>query len=280
LEKLQKEVVVALFKALETHDLLGIKGEEIVQKNQFGDVAVRADIEAENAVLNHLKSIEIPVRVISEEHGQVDITPHPQFLGILDGIDGSAIYKIARSKGRYSTMFGIFQGLNPKYKDYLISGIMEHATKRLFVASRGKGAWLIKNNQNLPIKIPQTDPLNRKTKIYIDNYLEAEKNIYRDILSKKFPNSCNDTSGSSTNYLDVILGAYDAYIEYTKKQNLEKAVAYGLIKEAGGVMIGINGNDLGSAKYFEFGQKEAVPVITAATQKLAKQILKEVILRK
>lgn len=280
LEKLLKEVVIALLKASETHDLLGIKGEELVQKNQFGDAAVRADIEAEKAVLDHLKSIELPIRVFSEEHGVVSLNAQPIYLGLLDGIDGSAIYKKKRGTGRYSTMFGIFQGLNPKYKDYLVSGIIEHATKRLFIASQGKGAWLIKNNQNFPIRIRQAKPLNRKTKIYIDNYLEVEKKIYRDILIKKFPNSYNDTSGSSTNYLDVILGAYDAYIEYTKKQNLEKAIAYGLIKEAGGTMIDIGGKDIGERRYLKFGQNKETPVITANKRSLAKQILKEIIRKK
>lgn len=274
LQELEKEVIAALNKATEVHDLLGIEGEKIIHKNQFGDTAIKADIKTEEAVINHLKLIKKPIRIISEEHGKVEIGKKPIFLGILDGIDGSAIYKQKRGEGRYSTMFGIFQSINPKYGDYLVSGIMEHASKRLFLASRNGGAWVIKNGRKSPVHIRNNYGLNPKTKIYIDNYLEDERKLYRDFIIKRFPNSRNNDSGSSTNYIDIALGDYDVYIEFTKKQNLEKAIAYGFIKEAGGTMVDINGNDMAKKEYLRFGQKnkENIPVITAANKKIAKQI--------
>ena len=79
----------ALHRAYTTHEALGSRGEELVQKNQFGETALRIDIEAEEAVLDFLKESGIPIRVISEEHGKVGIVPSPVYLGILYGLDGS-----------------------------------------------------------------------------------------------------------------------------------------------------------------------------------------------
>src|SRR3989344_1695102 len=133
----------SLHRALSVHDNLGETGEELVQKNQFGETTLRVDIECEKAILNFLREVKIPIRVISEEHGQVDITENPRYLGILDGLDGSNVYKKGRGRDRYGTMFGIFSSTNPSYEDYLASGIMEHSTKRLFFAIKNGGAFFI-----------------------------------------------------------------------------------------------------------------------------------------
>ena len=71
-------IFLALRRAYEVHENLGSRGEELIQKNQFGETALRIDIEAEEAVINVLKENNIPIRIISEEHGQIDIMPNPK----------------------------------------------------------------------------------------------------------------------------------------------------------------------------------------------------------
>lgn len=56
------------------------------KKNQFEETALKVDIECEKAILDFLKEAGVPIRVISEEYGQVGITENPRYLGILDGI--------------------------------------------------------------------------------------------------------------------------------------------------------------------------------------------------
>ena len=76
---------------------------------------------------------------------------------------------------------------------------------------------------------------------------------------------------STDSYLRLLLGEADLVLECTRKGNLEIATAYGLITEAGGVMVTADGEDLGKQRYFEYGQREEefLPVITAATKELA-----------
>lgn len=277
-EILKQTVIGALSKAFEMHKLLGESGEELVQKNQFGDVALRADIECEQAVLDFLKNAGIPIRVISEEHGTVDVLKNPKYLGILDGLDGSGVYKAERGSGRYGTMFGIFDKTDPAYSDYLVSGIMEHSTGKLFIATKNGGALVIQNGEVTPIHPSGQIALDRDVKINIDEWFEVNKKTFSEKLQgfKTRANSPSNPDASCECYIDVASGSADLTLECTRKRNLEIAIAYGLIKEAGGVMVDMNGDDLADKKYLEFGQTEKLPIITAATQELAEDLLRHI----
>lgn len=111
---------------------------EEVRINQFNESALPADIEAERAVLESLRDFRIPVRVLSEEHGIVDLFPDPKYFGVLDGIDGSAVYRKERETGRYATLFAMYDGVDPFYADYLACGAMEHGTERTFLQAKAE----------------------------------------------------------------------------------------------------------------------------------------------
>src|SRR3989344_1184803 len=89
-----------LNQAMLTHTNLGSRGTDSISKNQFGETALRADIEIEKDIIEILRKSGIPIRIYSEEHGIVDITPNPSLTGVLDGIDGSAEYKKFPKTGR------------------------------------------------------------------------------------------------------------------------------------------------------------------------------------
>lgn len=273
-KELGQIVISSLNRSLFIHDNLGKKGEEFVQKNQFGEMALKIDIECEKAILDLLKEIKVPIRVLCEEHGQVDITKHPRYLGILDGLDGSNVYKKERGRARYGTMFGIFNTINPSYRDYLINGVMEHSTKRLFIAFKNGGAFVIKGNKKIPIHSSNKTKLDQNTQIYIDEYFEINRYMFSNKLQNFKPKSRDFSAGSSAvHYVDAASGAVDLVLECTRKKNFEIAVAYGLETEAGAVMVDLNGADIGNKKYLEFGQQEKIPIITAATKELADRLL-------
>ena len=69
---------------------LGDSGKEMIRQNQFGDTAMKCDVEAEETVLETLKALQFPALIHSEEHGSSDIDKTPKYFGVLDGIDGSA----------------------------------------------------------------------------------------------------------------------------------------------------------------------------------------------
>ena len=78
---------------------------------------------------------------------------------------------------------------------------------------------------------------------------------------------------SAINYIDLIDGNVEVVIEGTRKGNLEIATAYPLVKEAGGVIVTIDGKSLGNKSYLNYGQKEHNPVISVCTTQLAHELI-------
>ena len=261
--------IEALQASFETHNALGESGKEELQKNQFGDTAMRGDYEAEEAVLEVLRKYNLPAIIHLEEHGQVKITEEPSLLGVLDGIDGSSWYRSEWGVGRYGTMLGIYKGVNPQYKDYIFGGIMEHATKRLFYGIKGVGSWVIDLNSGKKKGIHTSDEhdLSTSTRIHIDEYWDINNEVFRSKLDGY--NVMPYKLCSSIHYTDTSMGEADLTLECTRKGSLEIATAFPLITEAGGAMVTLAGKSLSDEYYLKFGTVEHIPVITAATPELA-----------
>ena len=78
---------------------------------------------------------------------------------------------------------------------------------------------------------------------------------------------------TAVNFFDMAIGTTDLDLECTRKGNLEFAVGYPLIKEAGGFMVTLDGKSIGPKKFLEFGQNEHVPIITASTIQLVRDAI-------
>ncbi|QQG44019.1 MAG: hypothetical protein HYW86_04105 [Candidatus Roizmanbacteria bacterium] len=276
IEIIKKVANKALQAARNVHDQLGAEGERKINKNQFGDTALKADIETEEAVLDVLKKYNLPLKVISEEHGIIIIGKEPRYLGILDSIDGSGVYMKSRGVGRYGTMLAIYKGLDPKYNDYIYGGIMEHVANKLYYASKGDGSWLVNEGQTQSIHCRSSKQLNKqRSKLYIDAAFDNifGSHVFDEIVTKLINFNTSFTLSSCIQYADLANGAVDGVIECTRKGNLEIAAAYPLINEAGGVMVTKDAIQLGESKYNEFGQKDHFLVFSACTMGFAKSLL-------
>ncbi len=213
---------------------------------------------------------------MSEEHGEQDLGKNQQFLAVLDGIDGSDWYKKDRENGRYGTMFAILDGTDPTYEDYVFCGIVEHATNRLIYATKDEGAFVIDLLTGDKQKITTSgQTVLEKNEITIE--VDQEPNnpyfplIYNTFLAKLSDYKRPHLPATSAHYADIVTGANDLVLECTRKGNLELGVGFGLIREAGGVIVDLSGKNLGDRKFRSFGQDSHIPFIAAATNDLAQQ---------
>jgi len=278
IEKLAELGIEALQRAHQDHNQLGEEGKKSKRKNAFGEIALKADIQCEEAILDFLREKEFPAIVHSEEHGEVTLK-EPKFTAMLDGLDGSVAYR--KGEGRYSTMFGIFEGTDPTYNDYIFCGVMEHTTGNLYFAIKGEGSFVIENGERTPIK---TSPVNGKHKDLLANarfYVDIEfdnvtgTRIIQDNFLSKLPGfNIKSELSSAAHWTDLASGEADVVLECARKGNLELAVGYGLVTEAGGVVVGLNNVSIGDKKYNLWGQgrKNYVPFIAAATPELAREV--------
>lgn len=273
IDELERIAKSGLYKANSIHDELGARGPEEVATNQFGETALLLDVMAEEVIIQALRDADVPILLRSEEHGQVQIGQAPRYLGILDGLDGSSVYKSRKAGGRYGTMFAIFSNLDPLYADYLFCGIMIHAPKgELLYARKGGGSVVESDGAVTPIRRSGATNLRESHLIYVDDYFEVNRALAAHLSDYHL--AC--TGSSAIHYADVARGAADAAIECTRKQNLELAVAFGLIQEAGGVMALLDRTNLGEMRYLSFSQDAHTPVITASTPELAYDIIRQV----
>lgn len=259
--ELKQIVVEALLKVYRSHRRLGERGLKIVGINPLGENSLLADDRAEEIVISTLKEHRVPITIVSEEHPTIELGT--DFLAVLDGLDGTNRY-IARMRdgdenARYGTMLGIFRGAYPRYEDYIVSGIMEHPTRRLVIASRGEGITLIDSatRKETSVHEPFKSGLN-PNRIRADTYSKAKHiHFVEERYIKSFPEIDLRSSGislqsSAAHYTDFALGEADRVYENTRKHNLEIAVAYALVRERGGVIVSEDGKDIGPQKYFEF----------------------------
>lgn len=266
--------IQALRAAKILHDELGEDGlTQVLSPNQFGEQALKADVEAEKAVLKSLKESGLPLRVISEEHGATDLTEKPELLGILDGIDGTSQYKAGRNRLRYATMLGISLGTDPRYKDFLFSGVMEHPTNRLWIGIREQGSFLVDPNS-------KRGQIHTSPRTIFDNSAQiyALTPEYNDTVRKYLTNltenfQTQEVVSLAISYVDIASGQAHLEIGVTRKRNLEQMIAYGLITGAGGVMVDISGKSIANQRCLSWGQKRPLLYVTAATQELARDFL-------
>jgi len=192
---------------------LGEAGKERVQSNRFGETTLRADWECEEEVLKILKKRGLNIRVISEEHGVVEIGgDEGKLLGILDGIDGTRQYVAEGSEYKsFGTLFGVFSNNDPLYKDCLASCAVEHSTGRIFMAFKGQGCFVIEQGKTRRIKLEGPKEVSSKLRMFGDG-----KSLYTAQLS---PFNVIETSSATQNFLALLSGRGDVVSLYTLKGN-------------------------------------------------------------
>ena len=282
-ENLTQVTIEALKRVYYSVQRLGEEGKkETGERNEFGHTTFKADIEAGRAFLSFLRERGVSAIVVSEEYGaEVRIGDDPKYLGVLDELDGSTAYK--NGLGRYGTMFAIFEGLDPNYDDYIVSGILEHTTGKIYFATKNQGAFVldIATNEKTPIRSSGRTKLDpNETRVAIDGgWIQFNEVFVRNLSDFDKQNvfvGTDDNGGAScAYYTDLSKGDRDIVGECTRKRNLEIAAAFGLLTEAGVVVVDLNGENLGQKKFLSFGQGEGehLPFISAASAKLAQSFV-------
>lgn len=271
---LDETIKKALTHANHCLNSLGPAGLWPKEKNQFGETCLRGDWECEEAIINCFKKENLAAKIISEEHGTVDLSPSPFYTIILDGIDGTFQYKNNRTKGIYGTLLGIFHGLDPCYDDYAGGGVMLHPQNTLIIYQKDKGVDIyremtVHEHISTPPLIVSSlaELVSRQRPIFVDEPWEVNQKVFSAPL-KKQGFTVQNLMSSTAYYTAIALGNADLALECTRKKNLELAVFYGLVNELQGVVATIDGQPLGPEKYNEFGQNEHIPVITCTNKSL------------
>lgn len=275
-------------------------GTTVVNTNQHGELAMRADRESEDEMLDAVVSSGIPTFVSSEEHGFMAVNYDPNTsqealrTAIIDGIDGSSVMVKNWQDGDYGAIFTLAESGNPAYGDWLATGITHFTSGKIYSATQGQTGVLTRdaNNQE-PDKLLFTDQAATLTpqsvihaeiaEVSPDNPLHEYFKLGSELGNTLKDAGYNTSRSASTagNIIGIIEGTVAADLAATRKGNLELIAERALVQAAGGVMYALERDDqgmwvfvdLGAEQFFAYGQKEHIPVLAAANQAIADEIL-------
>jgi len=244
--------------------LLGSKkAEESLGMGAGGEIIKRIDYTAEQAIIETLKDYEVSCIFVSEESGIKKIGKDPTEFLIVDPIDGTLnalrginfyCTSLAVSKNRF--LNGVYAGL-----------VMNLINGDIYYGEKNKGAYL---NQKT-IHTSSIEDLEESI-IGIDLCFLKDESIIRKALS--FLKKVSHTRYFGANALElcqVASGLIEGFIDLRKRLRITDIAAGQLIvKEAGGLVISLNGKELNS----RISLKERISLIAAANQRLSKKIMK------
>ncbi|MDO8467795.1 MAG: inositol monophosphatase family protein [Nanoarchaeota archaeon] len=275
---LEEIAINAFLEAYKHHQLLGKAGEKRKRKNRYGEVALEADIASEEIIINSLRNSGLPLKLVTEEHGELDLSLNPILLGVIDGLDGTNRYLASRNgedkNAKYGPILGIFSNTNPKYKEYLFSGLIDFSTGRIFYAIKGEGSFVfLPESGHKRIKCSNGQKLKKGSKIYLDRYFDEQSDPKDKLFGKLKKFNVQDARSYVAYHSELASGEVSAVITFTRKGNLEMAGTYGLVKESGGDIFTIDQRSIGEESFFNFGQDGILrPIISAPNKKIAREI--------
>lgn len=301
--------ILALLHVYEEHKNLGEVGKRVIPHSEYASRGItnghdskvlEADWRAEKKIIGVLDEFAPNVQTRGEETGDRGFdNPRVEATGVFDGLDGSLRY--LEGGGNYGTMLSILKGKDPQYNDYMFSGIVDPINHQIIFATNGLGAYRL-DLEDGGIERIHTDQklthLEPDTRLFADLKFDEVygKTVITDLIADKFKmlKKKPRTSGSSAaNFIDMADGKKrqkrwqfwkqnpSGSIDCQRKKNLENLVAYGIMREAGGVMVTVDDNeqvvDLGEQSYLSFAQEpeDHRPVITGVNVHVTDAITSE-----
>jgi fructose-1,6-bisphosphatase/inositol monophosphatase family enzyme len=211
--------------------------DEIGTVNAKGDHTIAMDKAVEDALIEYIKSNNIPANIFSEEIGEIKFHENPKYFIAFDPLDGSTNYKIGKNIFPYGLLIAIYDGLKPKLNSVVAAGAIEYSKDLSWTFYENK--TFDKNDQLVEIK--NDWPLDRHTPIFLDLYYKSGYELYRPLAEKLFIRNIGSTIGN----LSYVLSNIASGLGGVCMRPEEIGAIYSLIKGAGGITVDHHGNDIG-----------------------------------
>ncbi|MHA1908868.1 MAG: inositol monophosphatase family protein [Candidatus Thorarchaeota archaeon] len=257
---LKKAVEIAKKTVLENLDASTIRtGEE----NPFGDKTLLLDQSAEDNVVEILQSSDTVYTILTEEKGMISSDQKPEYMVILDPIDGSA--NLERGIPLVSVGISavpVTKGMTTD--DVEISIIDSFFTEELYIAVKGNGAT--KNGKSIKPILEREDP---RIIISYDTKKKLEGNFGRQSLQTL--QSVHDMRRTGSNLLDLCWtasGALDAMLDLRDILPIVHVSGTHMVFEAGGFVLDSDGTRFCNS----FDMNERMSFIAARDETLARSL--------
>jgi len=196
------------------------------------DILAEGDLISEEIIINKIKSHFTNHSILSEEKGEENLSP--EFLWIIDPIDGTINFS------RHIEEFCISIALQVKER-VILGLIYQPLTDKMYVAERGKGAYL---NKKRIFVSKEKDIIKSLIATDISSNLEARTKTFRILSNISSQVRHVRIFGSSALHLTRLAeGQIDLYFKTVFKY-WDFAAGMIIAEEAGGIVTDFEGNPL------------------------------------
>ncbi len=229
------------------------------------DISTKADRALSKAIVDRAQHLSPRCTLLTEEAGKLegdsDITI------AVDDLDGTDNFFRARDILPWCSVVTVFKGQNPRFRDAVAAGIIEHGSGTIWAASSsGTSIERRADGQEKVLQTSRKAGLDRRTLIAIDHY-SARGEVNH--LSRLHERCWIKDFGSSALHLALVAsGSIEAFVNLAHKGH-ELGAGYLLVTSAGGTVRLLDGRPLGDLP-FDFDT--TYPVLVTASVDLANTI--------
>jgi myo-inositol-1(or 4)-monophosphatase len=247
------KVFVEIKKYLKSEDR-----KKILKVGFGGDNTLLIDDVAEKIILETFESTGRSFKLISEEFGEATIGKKPEVSIIVDPVDGSNNLRFgipfASTSIAIGDNSGLMKGIQVGYIKNLINGDYYHAIK-------SSGAF--KNDKKINVNKDEIGCL------LIDVVLNRKENFTRISDFGEGFKYIRMLGSGCLGLCFVADGTVDGYLGLGAKRSVDQAATQLLVKEAGGIVKTIDGNDFSN---FKIGFNLNTEVIAASNNEIFEKV--------
>ncbi len=243
---------------------LDLAAEQIGTVNPFGDKTLLLDQRAEDIIVEVLRESGMQFDIMTEEQGVIKAEANPEFLAIVDPIDGSA--NLERGIPLCSIGISVIPFSNTMTTDDVTLSIIDSIfTDETYVATKGQGVR--KNGKSVR---PREGTSIENAIISYDTKRKWEGHFAE--ASSRTLTSVYDMRRSASNLLDLCwtaAGSLDAMVDLRDMLPIVHVCGTHMVLEAGGVVLDKNGSHF----TVPIDMDSKMSFVAASTNELAKEIL-------
>ena len=191
-----------------------------------------ADIASNKIIQKIISASDYPI--LSEETKDNKKRLEKETIWIIDPLDGTSDF--INKTGEFTIMIGLVR------KQVPVLGIIYCPPQNtLYVAQQNQGSYQLAGEKWSKISVSTISDLTKSRTVYSRHHSEeSERLFFKYIKTKKLTKR-----GSSLKAIDVASGTSELYFTSTNKiKQWDTCASYCLVKEAGGNMTDVCGNDL------------------------------------
>ena len=245
-------------------DNLDLAAEQTGTLNPFGDRTLLLDQQAEDIIVRALRESGMQFDILTEERGVIKAEGNPEFLAIVDPIDGSA--NLEREIPLCSIGVSVIPVSDTMTTDDVTLSIIDSIfTNEIYVATKNQGVR--KNGKSVR---PREGTSIENAIISYDTKRKWEGQFAE--ASCRTLTSVYDMRRSASNLLDLCwtaAGSLDAMVDLRDMLPIVHVCGTHMVLEAGGVVLDKNGSHF--AVPIDMDSK--MSFVAASTDELAKEIL-------